>query len=1056
MNDTCICDNAPKVWRLTGVTRTLRLRIFNPDGTPLDLTGRTVGVTIARDNSEFVYAPGFVIEGDDGNVVKFEWPADKQGAGDYTINVTTTDGSGNADRVNWHGPTGIRLVDFSFMVRGEDALGVTSEANIGLDGTFTMNGAGMSAYDEWLAEGHTGTPEDFIVWLRQPAEDAATEAEATVDAKMAEVDADMAAIEATAAADHTRAENDHTTATGDHTRAEADHAQAITDSQQAATDHQQAESDAAAAAIDREKAAADRTKAANDRQQAAADRETAAQDHATAGSDHQQAQSDHSTASADHTQATQDAERAASDHTRAGDDHDTAVADHQRTETDHTRAEQDHTTAAADHTTAAADHTQATADHAVMAGYDTRLGNVEGEVSQLGQELNGLSITNAIRANGVPKALTNPLPIGITITSIEGFVNPNRYVVLYEDSSDTTGTRVSPSNLPYITTKAYTRWQAYDTGSPDLTMVARIPSVLDDYLKNSDIPQVVGLMEDIRTSSNPYVRGFFVNADLSLQSSSSWAMTDPILVRKGEIIKVVSSGTGVRTYAILGVDSSTPITSISDVRNFTVLVNAMYGSQGVSLTTEWTAQEDTYVIAQYWRATSIELGYNPIVDRVLELESSQETMSEEIEQLAKNGNINESWVSEEISTMVTKMRALSKHKILAFAFATDQHFSQASTGTETDAAIIRGLRSIPQIAGDFPLDLVVLGGDEAGYGGAADNNLQGIADDVAEVRNAANTPKCPVIAMAGNHDAYQNMGAANSDGYQEYNWKIRGNVVRRELDWAGVRSTNCWYDDETSKVRFVFLDGYSVVNGQTLAAMGASADNELTRCIDSSLSDDKLKNSEWRVIIFSHNVIAEAGTNQYQPIGEAFWTKIKAYADAGVDIVACINGHAHNIAHGVKDDVIFICVNQGLPVTSPTSPAIRVSFDGNIYTNVLGTAKETAYQIFVLDETEGKLYAFQFGAGTDRVFNTTPGQRGIELDELGGVVSSSETIAGGTIKATNHNTEYSVTLDSTGSYSFPYLCPGLTWRVDVVLPGGQTASQTYDSETGTHTLNISI
>lgn len=389
MNDTCICDNAPKVWRLTGVTRTLRLRIFNPDGTPLDLTGRTVAVTIARDNSEFVYAPGLVIEGDDNNVVKFEWPANQQGAGDYTINVTTTDGSGNVDRVNWHGPTGIRLVDFSFMVRGEDALGVTNEANIGLDGTFTMNGTGMSAYDEWLAEGHTGTPEDFIAWLRQPAEDAATEAEATVDAKMAEVDETMDEVQEQADADHARAEGDHTTAAGDHTRAEADHVQAVTDSQQAATDHHRAEIDAAAAASDREKAATDRTKAANDRQQAAADRETAAQDHATASSDHQQAQSDHSTASADHTQAAQDAEQAASDHTRAGDDHDTAATDHQHAEADHTRAEDDHTTAAADHTTAAADHTQATADHAVMEGYDTRLGNVEDEVSQLGQEVGG-------------------------------------------------------------------------------------------------------------------------------------------------------------------------------------------------------------------------------------------------------------------------------------------------------------------------------------------------------------------------------------------------------------------------------------------------------------------------------------------------------------------------------------------------------------------------------------------------------------------------------------------------------------------------------------------
>ena len=378
MNDTCICDNVPKVWRLTGVTRTLRLRIFNPDGTPLDLTGRTVAVTIARDNSEFSYAPGFVIEGDDGNVVKFEWPADKQGAGDYTINVTATDGSGNVDRVNWHGPTGIRLVDFSFMVRGEDALGVTSEANIGLDGTFTMNGTGMSAYDEWLAEGHTGTPEEFIAWLRQPAVDAASAAEAQ-----------MGQIQERADADHTRAGNDHTTAGQDHTRAGNDHTTATDDHRIAAADHSTATDDHTLAASDHGTAAEDHRVAGIDHGTAADDHTRAGQDHQTASDDHTQAGSDHTRAGEDHTRAGDDHTTASGDHTRAGEDHTTAGSDHTRAGEDHTQAGNDHTRAEADHGIAADDHTQATADHAVMAGYDTRLGNVEGEVSQLGQSING-------------------------------------------------------------------------------------------------------------------------------------------------------------------------------------------------------------------------------------------------------------------------------------------------------------------------------------------------------------------------------------------------------------------------------------------------------------------------------------------------------------------------------------------------------------------------------------------------------------------------------------------------------------------------------------------
>ena len=326
MNNCEKCtDNRPRVGRLAGVTRTMRLAIYEgegvPTGTPQDLSGLTVVVRVLRDGTTDIFTPGFVIEGESNNVVKFEWPAERQTVGDYTLDVTMTDGSGNINRVDWHGPHGIRLVAHSFQVYGEDAIGVESNEEVGLIGYFTSNGVGMSAYDEWIAQGHTGTEADFIAWLRQPADDAATDAQLTVDTKMAEVDAEMAAIAAQASSDHSRAGTDHGTAASDHT---------------------------------------------------------------TAAADHLQAQSDHATAVVDSTNA-------GLDHTRAGEDHDVAAADHTQASSDHTQAASDHTTAAGDHTTAAADHTQAVADHAVMAGYDTRLDDVEDEVSQLGQKVDDLA-----------------------------------------------------------------------------------------------------------------------------------------------------------------------------------------------------------------------------------------------------------------------------------------------------------------------------------------------------------------------------------------------------------------------------------------------------------------------------------------------------------------------------------------------------------------------------------------------------------------------------------------------------------------------------------------
>ena len=208
MNNCEKCtDNRPRIGRLVGVTRTMRCAVYEgrgvPTGTPQDLTGLTVVVRVRRDGTTDVYTPGFVIEGADNNIVKFSWPAERQAVGDYTIDVSFADGSNNANRVDWHGPHGIRLVAHSYQVYGEDAIGIESNEEVGLIGYFTTNGVEMSAYEEWIAQGHTGSEADFIAWLRQPAEEAseaANQAEALrAEAEQARVEAENARVAAEAA-----------------------------------------------------------------------------------------------------------------------------------------------------------------------------------------------------------------------------------------------------------------------------------------------------------------------------------------------------------------------------------------------------------------------------------------------------------------------------------------------------------------------------------------------------------------------------------------------------------------------------------------------------------------------------------------------------------------------------------------------------------------------------------------------------------------------------------------------------------------------------------------
>ncbi|MBQ3950155.1 MAG: metallophosphoesterase [Bacteroidales bacterium] len=201
----------------------------------------------------------------------------------------------------------------------------------------------------------------------------------------------------TADADHTRATNDHTTAVGDHTAAANDHEVALldhdrylSDHEVQALDHSIASEDHVQYGIDHTRANNDHSTAVQDHENAASDRTRAASDHSTADSDHEFAVADHSAAVADHATAVSDHSTATSDHNTAGADHTLAVQDHTTAGADHTLAGQDHSTAAGDHTQAGSDHERAESDHTVMAGYDTRLTNVETDVSQLGQEAGDL------------------------------------------------------------------------------------------------------------------------------------------------------------------------------------------------------------------------------------------------------------------------------------------------------------------------------------------------------------------------------------------------------------------------------------------------------------------------------------------------------------------------------------------------------------------------------------------------------------------------------------------------------------------------------------------
>lgn len=113
----------------------------------------------------------FTIE--DENVVVFTLPGRVQRyLGEYTFTLWENYGKAGQTAVDSCG--GIELVPTTCMEGGDS--GPDTEPVELETASLELGVSGASAYETWLAEGHEGTEEDFLAWLRQPATDAADNA----------------------------------------------------------------------------------------------------------------------------------------------------------------------------------------------------------------------------------------------------------------------------------------------------------------------------------------------------------------------------------------------------------------------------------------------------------------------------------------------------------------------------------------------------------------------------------------------------------------------------------------------------------------------------------------------------------------------------------------------------------------------------------------------------------------------------------------------------------------------------------------------------------------
>ena len=394
------------------------------------------------------------------------------------------------------------------------------------------------------------------------------------------------------------------------------------------------------------------------------------------------------------------------------------------------------------------------------------------------------------------------------------------------------------------------------------------------------------------------------------------------------------------------------------------------------------------------------------------------------------------YVTEQKNRILNFIRGKAANELVVIGFNTDQHMTKAENPRYNYYPQVRGLQAMRAMAETFPFDILVLGGDEPAY---VSTTIDAVMKDINDAVKNCDTFACPVVAMAGNHDAGQNYSWIGADGHQESNSKTKRNVVRHQLDGYGVRSTNCYFDDAAHKIRFVFLDNQS------------RNQSEMAAILTEALSDNKLFNSDWMVVFFSHMVVKDGlPTNNLNPITTA-WSTINTFIQAGGKVLACFNGHCHKDVQDISDGIPFIG-------TTCAANSSETSFDGQTYPRVINTAKETAFDVIIYDKTNKILYMMRYGAGMDRVFNLTPGSVSMLLVNVHGSVTGAS--VGDIVKVSHNNTVYSYTLTSEMTYVFPYVCPGLgDWKIVVEHSSSviyeDTISPAITDTAITHNITIS-
>lgn len=274
--------------------------------------------------------------------------------------------------------------------------------------------------------------------------------------------------------------------------------------------------------------------------------------------------------------------------------------------------------------------------------------------------------------------------------------------------------------------------------------------------------------------------------------------------------------------------------------------------------------------------------------------------------------------------------------IVTIGFSTDQHIKDDGDANAT-LPVLRGLTVLSKLTQAYPYDFVCLGGDACEAGPYA-TTPERILDECITVQKPLHDAWCPVVPITGNHDAAQNN--ANITGGMLFNAHFKRIANSGFLEGWDSSHANGYWDSAAHNIRFIFFDDTlrtdytSTQRSDALTAM-------LTNIPEG-----------YNIVIFSHHPLSTALTDSKWQNPIAMQSILDAFA---ARIICCICGHSHIDISETSGGILYIATTLA-----------QYAYDQAGQRGTLNTETETAFDTFVIDQTNKHIYAIRYGHGENR------------------------------------------------------------------------------------------